>query len=659
MSADRAPRVSLRTRFVLSSALPALAVAILCAVDAADVQEREALRVAVEESHRLAGAVAINELGGPSLSRGLAMGLALMIGPLLALGWTRGVVRDLERLGEAVDTVAQGRPRRSELTRGDELGELARRFDAMLDALEQQRRAEQALREELAASERRLDRAMTAANEALWSYSPQSRALTFWARGRSGLGLAEERSRGGVRLDGEAWRCLVHAEDLPALVAALPPRRDCGREIVLDVRLRHADGSWRSFEVHGTATCGELGQMLHLEGAAIDVTERRAQERQHAELKLALERSRRVESLGRLAGGVAHDFNNMLGAVLAHAELMMADVTVGQRADVEAIIEAAQRARAVAGQVMAFSRGRATAAHPVDVHGSTAEVARLLAPTMRGQVLDVGAVLVGSWALADRSGLVQVLMNLCGNARDAQAAAGHTSVSFATVTRDGVCASCHESFAGEWACLSVTDRGRGISRADLERIFEPFFTTREGAGGHGLGLAVVHGLVHGWGGHVAVTTGAQGTTFSALLRPADPSTVPCRTPPPPPPARVLIVDDEPLVGRALERLLRRRGWAASLVGGVEAACAALAGDHFELVVTDYAMADGTGLDLARRLAEAGRPVRMIIMTGDPSAVPAHPGVLAVLAKPIDVERLDDLLHHEASWTARTTGAESK
>jgi signal transduction histidine kinase/CheY-like chemotaxis protein/HAMP domain-containing protein len=652
---ERAPRSSLRRRFVLSVALAPFAVALILVIEACLAQEREALRVAVNDSHRLDGVVGasaaqlIEEYDTTGL--GVAVGLALMIGPLLALGLTRGVARDLERLGEAMDSVAQGRLSRSQLPRTDELGRLAHRFDAMVDALELQRSAEQAHREDLALSERRLDRAMSAANEALWSYCPRSHAVTFWARGRSSLGLADERNRAGAVLAAEGWRSLVHPEDLPGMVAALPPRRDRGGEIVLDVRLRRADAVWRTFEVHGTATCGARGQLLHLEGAATDVTERRAQERQHAELKMALERSRRVESLGRLAGGVAHDFNNMLGAVLAHAELLIHDVAEAQRADVEAIIEAAQRARGVAGRVTAFSRGHATVAHAVDVQRSASEVARLLAPTMRGQELDYGAVQAGSWALADRSGLVQVLMNLCGNARDAQSDGGRTSVSLEPAARDGVCASCREPYAGEWACLSVTDAGAGIAESELPRIFEPFFTTREGAGGHGLGLAVVHGLVHGWGGHLAVTTGAQGTTFSVLLRPADPSTVPSRTPPPPPPGRVLIVDDEPLVGRALERLLRRRGWSTTLVGGVEAACAALAGDPFELVVTDYAMADGTGLDLARRLAEAARPVRMIIITGDPSAVPAHPGVLAVLAKPIDVDRLDDLLHDSARHEA--------
>jgi DNA-binding NtrC family response regulator len=106
---------------------------------------------------------------------------------------------------------------------------------------------------------------------------------------------------------------------------------------------------------------------------------------------------------------------------------------------------------------------------------------------------------------------------------------------------------------------------------------------------------------------------------------------------------VLVVDDEPLVGRALERLLRRRGWAVTLTSGVNAACVVLSSEAFDLVVTDYSMADGTGLDVVHRIAASGHTIPVILMTGDASSVPGDAGVLAVLGKPVDVDRLDELL----------------
>jgi signal transduction histidine kinase/CheY-like chemotaxis protein/HAMP domain-containing protein len=580
-----------------------------------------------------------------------AVALAVLVGSALALALGRGLTTDLDRLARAADEVRRGQPVRSGVDRADELGRMARGFDAMLDALERQQRAERALREDLAMSEQRLDRAMTAANEALWSYSPRQRAVTFWARGRSGLGLEGEHTRAGAILSDELWRSLIHPEDMPRVLAALPPGQECGGDIVMDVRVRHTDAAWRTFQLHGQASCGSEGRLEHIEGAVIDVTAQRDQERQHEQLKSALERSQRLEALGRLAGGVAHDFNNMLAAVLAHAELLMADVAAAQRPDVLAIIEAAQRARAVASQVMAFSRGHTTAPHAVDVRRAAAEVSRLLAPSLGRQRLEWQSVASGSWVRADRSGLVQVLMNLCGNARDAQPADGLTEVSFARSHLKGRCASCGQAYAGEFACISVSDHGHGISDNALPRLFEPFYTTREGAGGHGLGLSVVHGLVHGWGGHIALNTGPGGTTFLVLLAPAPPASImdaPTSLPPRPPAGRVLVVDDEPLVGRALERLLRRRGWAVTLTSGVDAACEALSRERVELVVSDYSMADGTGLDLVRRMAAAGHCAPVILMTGDASSVPRDAGVLAVLEKPVDVERLDELLRERTA-----------
>lgn len=575
-----------------------------------------------------------------------AVTFAILVGSVLALALGRGLTTDLDRLARAADQVRRGQPVRSGVDRPDELGRMARGFDAMLDALERQQQAERALREELATSEQRLDRAMTAANEALWSYSSRDRAVTFWARGRSGLGLEGEHTRAGAILSEELWRSLVHPDDMPGFVAALPPGRECGGDIVMDVRVRHTDTAWRTFQVHGRASCGDEGKLDRIEGAVIDVTAQRAQERQHEELKSALERSRRLEALGRLAGGVAHDFNNMLAAVLAHAELLVTDVTTAQQPDVLAIIEATQRARAVASQVMAFSRGHTTASHAVDARRAAAEVSRLLAPSLGRQRLEWQAVPSGSWVLADRSGVVQVLMNLCGNARDAQGPDGVTVLSFERVHLEGRCVSCEQAYSGQFARISVSDRGPGIAESARARIFEPFFTTRAGAGGHGLGLAVVHGLVHGWGGHIALSTGPGGTTFRVLLQSASPAEItaaPASLSPPPRPGRVLVVDDEPLVGRALERLLRRRGWAVTLTSGVNAACVVLSSEAFDLVVTDYSMADGTGLDLVHRIAASGHTIPVILMTGDASSVPSDAGVLAVLGKPVDVDRLDELL----------------
>ncbi len=598
------------------------------------------------------GMVTLERLKHPARITTLALtdpDFALASAQLARLLQTQCLTRDLERLARTADQVRQGQPARSRVARDDELGRLARGFNSMLDALETRRRAEEALREELAVSERRLDRALAAANEALWQYGVAADTFTLWARGQSELGLPGERERTGAQVQGQGWRAVVHPDDLPGVRDEF--RRALGGSqaaLAVSARLRRADGSWAWFDVQGAVVRGPTGAVEGLAGTLLEATERHRREEEHAALEARLRQSQKMEALGRLAGGVAHDFNNMLAAVLAHAGLARSATREPEvRADLDAIIAAARRATGVAGQVLTFSRGRAAQTSPIDLAEVVQEVAAVVQPTLKGEALEVSAPLGVAWTTGERAGLVQVVLNPCVNAREALGGRGRLRLEVRSGVVAGRCASCHEAFAGPWSEVCVSDDGPGIAPEVLPRIFEPFFSTRAGAGGSGLGLAVVHGLVHGWGGHVLVER-VDGQTRLRIVLPATPA--PRASPPRPrapeveaapalPRRRVLVVDDEPLVGKSLGRVLARKGWPTCVETDPRQALARLMAEPFDLLLTDYAMPAMNGHQLAREARLRGLTLPIVLLSGNTGEVPDSADVAAVFAKPVDFDEL--------------------
>lgn len=429
-----------------------------------------------------------------------------------------------------------------------------------------------------------------------------------------------------------------------ALLLAHGLTRDLRRLADTAERVRRGE-TVRSFVVRAD----ELGRLATGVNAMLDaIVAARRRDEERAVLEIQLRQAQKVEALGRLAGGVAHDFNNMLTAILAHAELARETASEPQiRSDLDAIISAARRAAGVAGQVLAFSRGRAAQPSPIDLGAVVAEVKLLVRPMLSGVTLEVDAPEDRYWVVGERSGLVQVLMNLCVNAIHALAGRGRIQVALLSGQVEGTCASCHEHFAAELSEVRVCDDGPGIPAESLPRIFEPFYSTRGGQGGSGLGLSVVHGLVHGWGGHILVERDGGTTRFRVLLPATTPAVEAALRPSLPavtgPIGRLLLVDDEPLVGQSMARVLRRRGWAVTFEGDGASALARAAQEAFDVVLTDYSMPGMNGLELARALKESGFSAPILLMTGNPGDVPASTDIVMVLAKPPDLDELAALL----------------
>jgi PAS domain S-box-containing protein len=405
-------------------------------------------------------------------------------------------------------------------------------------------------------------------------------------------------------------------------------------------------------------------------GHVRDISARREAETARLALEAQLRQAQKMEAIGQLTGGIAHDFNNILTSVIGY--LVLGEERAEGIGDAVLLRQlgqahlAAQRARDLIAQMLAFARRQRGEARVLDVAPLVRQTLRLLRATLPSSVTLGGNAGVDDLAsplcvAVDPVQLEQVLFNLCINARDALDGAGRIGVDLRAHPHERwQCASCRAPVdGGPWVELSVADNGSGIAPELLERIFDPFFSTKAPGSGSGMGLAMVHGIVHGHGGHLRVRTApGAGSVFSVMLPRAAAAPAPCVETAPqraaaaePPALRgsVLVVEDDPMVGDFLVERLASWGLRVRLQREPQTAADWLAEPAHEtdLLVTDQTMPHMTGLQLAAR-ARALRPnLPVVLVSGnaggfDPQEL-ARCGVHAMLRKPIDAERLRAVL----------------
>lgn len=339
------------------------------------------------------------------------------------------------------------------------------------------------------------------------------------------------------------------------------------------------------------------------DGIEIDITDRRRAEQERERLREELHQAQKMESVGRLAGGVAHDFNNMLSVIVGHTELALERVGPSDPlgAELREIRSAAEHSAALTRQLLAFARlGRMVVA-PVDVHAAIREVAGLLGRVIDRRI-DIGLDLRASRAvvMGDGSQIQAMFLNLGLNARDAMPDGGRVTFS----SRDAPAGARRggDPHPGDLIEIAVTDTGIGIEEQFLDRIFEPFFTTKARGKGTGLGLASVYGCVKSHGGSVGVESSpGRGTEFRVLLPVADAEPRAAAAPKTGVVGgrgRVLLVDDEAMVRALSERMLARLGYTVF--------CCFDGRDAVEFFRREYARVDIVLLDLIMpRLDGAG------------------------------------------------------
>ncbi|MBI5239660.1 MAG: PAS domain-containing protein [Elusimicrobia bacterium] len=342
--------------------------------------------------------------------------------------------------------------------------------------------------------------------------------------------------------------------------------------------------------------------------------------------------SQKMEAVGQLAGGVAHDFNNILTAIKGYSEFLLGDFTAGdpRREDVAEIRRAADRAASLTRQLLAFSRRQVLAPRSVDLKEVVSAMApmlrRLLGEDVRFEArLDPRPVL----AFVDQGQMEQVLMNLVVNARDAMPQGGAVTVSAANVPRPG-----GPGPAG--VLLAVADTGLGMSPEVLAHLFEPFFTTKEKGKGTGLGLATVYGIVKQSGGEIEVDSApGRGSVFRIQL-PASQEAAAAQGaaaaagPPPAGTETVLLVEDEEAVRALSARTLARAGYRVLSAGDARSALELVQDGSVkaDLLLTDVVLPGLSGPDLAARLLQARPRLKVLFISGYEDGILAKHGMLA-------------------------------
>jgi signal transduction histidine kinase len=338
-----------------------------------------------------------------------------------------------------------------------------------------------------------------------------------------------------------------------------------------------------------------------------------------------LRQSQKLEAVGRLAGGIAHDFNNLLTVVLGYTDLLLGDMPADdpRRPDVEEIRAAGTRASELTRQLLAFSRQRVLERTALDLNSVVEESVKLLRRVIGEDIrvkLDTASTL---WTvMADRTQMLQVMMNLAVNARDAMPQGGTLTIETANVQVPADRMPNRPPLAGDYVTLTVRDTGLGMSADVRAHLFEPFFTTKDASKGSGLGLSMVYGIVQQSDGCVFVESelghGAEFTIYFPRGRGADRAPAD-QAEPVKHKGTVLLVEDEASLRDLASRILRKAGYAVRAVAGPHEALAALAASGaVDVVLTDVVMPGMTGFALADRIHETIPSLPVLFMTGFPS-----------------------------------------
>ncbi len=381
-----------------------------------------------------------------------------------------------------------------------------------------------------------------------------------------------------------------------------------------------------------------------------DVTERKQMELTLREQDQKFQQVQKMEAIGNLAGGIAHDFNNILGAILGYSELALTQASKEPRlaSYLEEVLRAGHRAKELVKQILAFSRRSEQEREAVDLRELVQDALKMVRATLP-TTIDIHTKMFNEPGVifADPTQIQQVVLNLCANAEHAMREKGGSltlSLTHMDVTEHST--SCFTQLQpGSYLQLMVHDSGRGIPSQDLDRIFEPFFTTKGLGEGTGLGLAVVHGIIVGHGGHISVASEVnQGTTFTVLFprldvalpqKPEKYEAWPKGT------GTILFVDDEEVLARWGEQVLSNLGYSVVTKVNPHEALALFQKqpNQFDMVVTDQTMPTMNGEAFARALLAIRQDIPIVLCTGFSHSMSAEKskqlGLKGFLMKPVN------------------------
>jgi len=412
-----------------------------------------------------------------------------------------------------------------------------------------------------------------------------------------------------------------------------------GRSILYEKKYLRKDGVVIPVELRTFLIVNDEGKPEGMSAIVRDISERKLAEEERGKLQAQLNQAQKMESVGRLAGGVAHDFNNMLSVILGYTELALTRVGPSDplHIDLQHIFDAGKRSADITRQLLAFARKQTISPKVLDLNETVESMLKMLRRLIGEDVNLAWLPGIGLWPVKmDPSQMDQLLANLCVNARDAIKGVGKITIETGIVTFDEAYCADHLGFIpGDFILLSVSDDGCGMDREILDKIFEPFFTTKEEGQGTGLGLAMVYGIVKQNNGFVNVYSElGQGTTFNIYL--------PCHEGeaeeireiltteiPSGHGEMILIVEDEVAILELGRTLLERLGYTV-LTASTPGEALLLAKEHaneIHLLITDIVMPEMNGRQLADHLHTLYPNIKPLFMSGYTANVIAHRGIL--------------------------------
>ena len=521
--------------------------------------------------------------------------------------------------------------------------------------------AETTLRDEAVEATRRLGESARryrfladAVPELIWTADPTGRVTYSNARWSEVTGLRAE------DVEGDGWQAALHPDDRASTVAAWTAAVRTGADrFQIEHRIRAGDAGYRWMLTTARPYRDDQGMPTMWLGSTTDIHDRVVAEDQARQ-------THRLQAVGKLAGGMAHEVNNMMSIVIGLGDLVRRSLGPGHAvaSDIDEIVKAGARAAAVTRQLLAFSRQQVLAPAVIDIGA----VVRELAPALE-RVLGADRrleIVAGtrSWrVVADRMQMEQVLVNLVANARDATETGGLVVVRLEGVELSDAEARAAEGRGGDYVRIDVRDDGAGMTPDVLTRVFEPFFTTKPADRGTGLGLSMVEGVVRQSGGFVRLESApGEGTTVAIFLPRVEEQVTPTVQPAAPQQGageRVLVVDDEAALRSLACRVLEESGYKVFQAPNGLAALNYVAAHPgtIDLVLTDIVMPWMNGLELAAGLAARAPGLPVLFMTGYADDEILRRGALpvgaSILQKPVTPDALTEAVRGALDGARRT------
>ena len=485
---------------------------------------------------------------------------------------------------------------------------------------------------------RRLDYILQGTNVGTWEWNVQTGETIFNAHWAAIIGYSlEEISPTSI----DTWLQFCHPDDLTESTRLLQLCFDRASEYYhYECRMRHKDGSWIWVLDRGkVATWTKEGKPEWMFGTHQDITKRKRAEEERENLQAQLTQAQKMESVGRLAGGVAHDFNNMLSVILGNTEMMLDDFDASNpvHKQFNEIHKAATRSADLTRQLLAFARKQTIAPKVIDLNETVEGMSKMIMRLIGENIHLSWVPGAGLWPVkVDPSQVDQVLANLCVNARDAINGTGKITIETNNVVFDEEYCRDHKGFMpGDFVMIAVSDNGIGIDKETLDNIFEPFFTTKDFGVGTGLGLSTVYGIVKQNNGFINVYSEVnQGTTFRIYLprdvqnkvraqrKEKNGATLTGSE-------TILLVEDETAMLKMTTIMLERLGYTVlGASGPIEAfRISRSCSERIDMLLTDVVMPEMSGRELAETLLQTDPDIKCLYMSGYTANVIASHGIL--------------------------------